>query len=111
MLAVSTVAAQGREGERASSSPSRVAGLLQELQSPDLQKRRDAARKLAAIKPLPPAAIPAMVRALHDPDPMLIVQRCSTAALGNAGAPATGAWDSRTPRNNCNSRIGAGASR
>lgn len=87
ILMIGAGAAQAQNGDRAP-SPANVAALIQRLQSPAPRTRRDAARALAAIKPLPPAAIPPLIQILKNPGPMPMVEGYAIRALTNAGARA-----------------------
>src|SRR5262249_52379078 len=70
-------AAAGAEGE--------VDGLLKELQSPDSDLRRAAARRLGELKAEAKAAAPALVNAVKN-DKDLFVRRFAAQALGEVGA-------------------------
>jgi HEAT repeat protein len=81
-------AAPAREKNHDSQSPPNVSQLIQQLNSRDLHRRIKAANALAAMKPFPPEAIPALIQVLKNPDPMRIVSRFAVNALSKAGAPA-----------------------
>ncbi len=89
-IAVSIAAAGGgpRPTPGAAAAP-RVPELLEQLELPasfdNLQRRRDAARRLSEIKPLPETAIAPMANALDTWD-RLGVQRYARVALAGAGA-------------------------
>jgi HEAT repeat protein len=89
--AVSITPARGEENKREHNSAARVAELLKELELPEssasLQRRRDAARQLTEINPLPTEAIVPLAKALDTWD-RGGVQRYARAALVGAGARA-----------------------
>jgi len=61
LILLATIVAGGasaQNGKPESQSPPDVPQLIQQLKKPDLQDRRDAARELGKIKPLPAEAIP-----------------------------------------------------
>ncbi|HUY20487.1 MAG TPA: HEAT repeat domain-containing protein [Candidatus Binataceae bacterium] len=86
-LVLASGAAQAQSDRRGSASP-RVAELIKQLQSPDAGAQREAARGLAGIKPLPPAAIAPLLDALENPAPPPDVAGYAIRALANVGAPA-----------------------
>jgi len=90
-IAVSVTPARCEENKREHDSTVRVAELLKELELPEssasLQRRRDAARQLSVINPLPTEAIVPLAKALDTWD-RGGVQRYSSAALVGAGARA-----------------------
>ncbi|HVA81350.1 MAG TPA: HEAT repeat domain-containing protein [Candidatus Binataceae bacterium] len=91
LLAVWSPTAQARESNHRQLSPPNVSGLIQELQNPELQSRRNAAcelSRLSTVQRLPPETIPALVQALKDPDPTVRVQQCAITALASGGAAA-----------------------
>ena len=65
-----------------------VARLIQQLHDPDVQHRRDAARDLSKITPLPPPAMESMAELLEHQDQDPIVARIAWDAVCNAGASA-----------------------
>ena len=65
-----------------------VSHLIQQLHDPDVQRRRDAARELSKIKPLPPAGIVAMANLLERQDQDGLIERIAYDALCNAGGAA-----------------------
>jgi HEAT repeat protein len=103
VVALSSTPARARDYRHHRYSPSEVSALIAALRSPDLQDRRNAARTLATIKPLPPEAIAPLAQALNDSDPMRSVQNFATVALSHGGAAAIPAlkalMDSKDPRN------------
>ena len=66
-----------------------VSRLIQQLHDPDVQHRRDAARELSKISPLPPAGLEAMAGLVERPDQDTLIALSAEAALCNAGASAT----------------------
>jgi HEAT repeat protein len=90
-IAVSFASASGAESQPRHTSAARVAELLSWLdlpQSPaNLQRRRDAARQLCKINPLPAEAIASLATALGSLD-RAGVQRYARIALAGAGARA-----------------------
>ena len=65
-----------------------VSRLIQRLRDPDVQHRRDAARELSKISPLPPEGIEAMAGLLERPDQDTLISLTAETALCNAGASA-----------------------
>ena len=90
-IAVSISAARGEANQPEHDSAARVAELLKQLELPDsndnLQRRRDAARQLSEIKPLPTEAISPLAKALDTWD-RGGVQIYAGMALADAGARA-----------------------
>jgi HEAT repeat protein len=90
-IAGSISPAGGEEAAPERDSAARVAELLKELELPEssdnLQRRRDAARQLSEINPLPTEAIAPLAKALDTWD-RGGVQRYASAALAGAGARA-----------------------
>src|SRR6266436_5660648 len=89
-IALSITLTSGEENAPEHGSPARVAELLKELELPestDLQRRRDAARELSQMHPLPPEAVAVLAKALDTFD-RGGVQRYATIALAGAGAQA-----------------------
>ena len=89
-IALSITLTSGEDNAPEHGSPARVAELLKELELPestDLQRRRDAARELSQMHPLPPEAIAVLAKALDTFD-RGGVQRYATIALAGAGAQA-----------------------
>ncbi len=73
---------------RAASAPDDVARLIQQLHDPDVQHRRDAARDLSKISPLPPDALGTLVNLLDRQDTDPEVQGFANNAVCNAGVAA-----------------------
>ena len=70
-IALSITLTSGEDNAPEHGSPARVAELLKELELPestDLQRRRDAARELSQMHPLPPEAIAVLAKALDTFD-------------------------------------------
>src|SRR5712664_3354227 len=70
-IALSITLTSGEENAPEHGSPARVAELLEELELPGstvLQRRRDAAREVSQMPPLPPEAIAALAKALDTCD-------------------------------------------
>ena len=89
-IALSITLTSGEDNAPEHGSPARVAELLKELELPEstnLQRRRDAARELSQMHPLPPEAIAVLAKALDTFD-RGGVQRYATIALAGAGAQA-----------------------
>lgn len=90
-IAVSITRVRGEESKPDHASAARVAELLKEIELPEssdnLQRRRDAARQLSEIKPLPTEAIVPLAQALDTWD-RGGVQSYARAALAGAGARA-----------------------
>jgi HEAT repeat protein len=90
-IAGSITAARGEANQPEHDSAARVAELLKELELPEssanLQRRRDAARQLSEINPLPTEAIVPLTKALDTWD-RGGVQSYARAALADAGARA-----------------------
>jgi HEAT repeat protein len=90
-IAVSISSARGEENKPEQNSAPTLAELLKQLGLPDssanLQQRRDAARQLSEIKPLPAEAIDPLTKALDTWD-RGGVQRYAGVALAGAGARA-----------------------
>ena len=87
-IALSITLTSGEDNAPEHGSPARVAELLKELELPestDLQRRRDAARELSQMHPLPPEAIAVLAKPLDTFD-RGGVQRYATIALAGAGA-------------------------
>jgi HEAT repeat protein len=73
---------------RAANSPDDVARLIQQLQDPDIQSRRDAVRGFGKISPLPPDALDALAKLLEREDQDPQVRGFANDAVCNAGAAA-----------------------
>ncbi len=90
-IAVPITLARGEESKPEHDSAARVAELLKELELPEssvnLQRRRDAARQLSEINPLPTEAIAPLAKALDTWD-RAGVQRYARGALAGAAARA-----------------------
>jgi len=89
-IALTITLTSGEENAPEHGSPAGVAELLKELELPestDLQRRRDAAREVSQMHPLPLEAIAALAKALDTFD-RGGVQRYATIALAGAGAQA-----------------------
>ena len=65
-----------------------VSRLIQELHDPDVQHRRDAARELSKISPLPPEGLEVMASLAERQDQDDSIARSAHEALCNAGASA-----------------------
>src|SRR5260370_13719130 len=65
-----------------------VSRVIQQLHDPDVQHRRDAARELSKITPLPPDAIEAMAALLEPQDQDALIEDIAETALCNAGGSA-----------------------
>jgi HEAT repeat protein len=66
-----------------------VSRLILQLHDPDVQHRRDAARELSKISPLPPQGIEVMAGLVEQPDQDALIASVAEIALCNAGASAT----------------------
>src|SRR5260370_26787681 len=66
-------------------SPRYVSDLIRELKSPDLKDRKDAARALSTIEPLPPEAIRALADLLETSKHYDRAERYAISPLANAG--------------------------
>lgn len=90
LAAITAGAASAHNGNPGPKSPPEVSSLIQQLKKPDLQDRRDAARKLGKIKPLPAQAIPALMDVLKTPPPYLDrpLEMYAVIALSGAGPRA-----------------------
>lgn len=98
-LAAPVTAAVAQRTKYASPSSQNVSRLIKQLKSPELQRRREAARELGAIKPLPPEAIQALAEALHGRT-NTAVARYAIKALGEAGPRAVPALTALTKNRN-----------
>jgi HEAT repeat protein len=72
-------------------APAGVRALIAQLSSPDLQLRRDAARQLAAIEPMPPEVIRTLANFLQTAEKNDADQRYAIMGLARTGAPALAA--------------------
>ncbi len=114
-IAVSITPARGEANKPEHDSAVSVAHLLKELELPEssanVQRRRDAARQLSEINPLPTEAIAPLAKALDTWD-RGGVQRYASAALAGAGARAIPALaaecsQSRGDGEGCQAAIGS----
>jgi hypothetical protein len=115
-IAVSITPARGEENKPDHDSAARVAELLKVLELPEsnanFQRRRDAARQLSEMSPLPTEAIAPLAKALDTWD-RGGVQRYARVALAGAGArsiPALAAECDQSGREGegCQAAIAAG---
>lgn len=88
LIAIAAGAALAEDQNRARNSPTTIAPLLADLHSSDWQRRRDAARALAGIQPLPPEAIQALADSLKISDSSRAVEQYAVEALTKQGAPS-----------------------
>ena len=58
-----------KTADQGAHAPTRVSSSIEQLRSPELQQRRDAARELAKIAPMPPEAIEALAQFLETGPP------------------------------------------
>ena len=65
-----------------------ISHLIQQLHDPDLDRRRDAARELSKISPLPPEGINVMASLLEQPNQDYVIQNSAFNVLCNDGASA-----------------------
>ncbi|HSR56616.1 MAG TPA: HEAT repeat domain-containing protein, partial [Candidatus Binataceae bacterium] len=107
LAAVPIRTARAQTGEHASPSAASVSNLIQELRSPDLRRRRDAARELSNIEPLPSEAIAALAQALQDEQPNGAVENYASIGLSKAGARAIPALAELTRSGNPQARQAA----
>jgi len=90
-IAVPVCAEQTREQSR--QTLRNVSELIQKVKSlPDSQDRRDAARELSTIEPLPPEALQALADVIETTQHNGAVERYAMTALAKAGAPAIPAF-------------------
>ncbi len=87
MIFAPAISAQSAAASGANASPE-VSSLIAQLGSPELQSRRDAARRLAAIQPMPAEVIRALANFLQTAEKNDASQRYAILGLAKAGAPA-----------------------
>lgn len=85
---ISAPASLAQEPGRPANASASERALIAQLSSPGLQAQRDAARKLAAIEPMPPEVIRALANFLRTAEQNDASQRYAIIGLARAGAPA-----------------------
>jgi hypothetical protein len=88
VLLLSAALASGRGYTRVARASDDLSRLTQQSHEPDVQHRRDAARELGKLTPLPPEGIEAMAGLLERQDQDTLIARFAYQVLCNAGASA-----------------------
>jgi len=96
-----------QQAPRSRRSPRYVAELIRELKSPDLNDRKNAARALSTIEPLPPEAIQALADLLEGSQHNDRAERYAISALGKAGTRAIPVLTPLLESNNPQARVAA----
>jgi HEAT repeat protein len=88
LVLISARAAPAQKTADRSAPPTSVSSSIEQLRSPELQQRRDAARELAKVAPMPPEVIEALARFLETAEKNDASQRYAILGLAETGSPA-----------------------